>query len=148
MKNAQTIAFTCERCNQPSRVDQCFRVMLDPEDAHSDIIEICLDCYAEIFRGNATYYVDTVAGTMTTESGDDVTDQFFSNTSPSDPDNTPDGCLDLWLSERWIKFGDVVKWDGVQVYPAPDPLKAAIAGITQDENIHPAFRDGLRGLSL
>lgn len=95
------------------------------------------------------YYVDTTAGTMKRGS-DDVTEEFFGDTSPSNPENTPESCLDFWLDEGWIVPGDVVKWDGVQVYPAPapDPLKAAIAAISQDENINQAFRDGLRGLSL
>ena len=50
---------------------------------------------------------------------------------------------------------DSFSFDGVRYWfeevpeeEEPDPLKAAISAISQDENISPIFRDGLRGLSL
>lgn len=48
------------------------------------------------------------------------------------------------------KWYAVITWIEISrtLDPAPDPLKAAISAISQDENISPAFRDGLRGLSL
>lgn len=103
--------------------------------------------FQEEVREMKTYHIDTAAGTMKCGS-DDVTEEFYGDTSPSDPENTPESCLDFWLDEGWIVPGDVVKWDCVQVYPAPDPLNSALERISQDENISQAFRDGLRGLSL
>lgn len=50
---------------------------------------------------------------------------------------------------------DSYSFDGVRYWfqevpgeEEPDPLNSALERIAQDENISPAFRDGLRGLSL
>lgn len=70
--------FTCDICGKTAPISQMSRVLLDPEDGHSDSVEFCNECHAKMLS----------------------------------------------------------------------PLNAAIAAISQDENINQAFRDGLRGLSL
>lgn len=63
-----------------------------------------------------TYYIDTVAGTMRDGAGSVCTEEFFGNISPISINNIV-GCIEFWLAEGWLAEGDVVKWDGVQVFP-------------------------------
>lgn len=67
--------------------------------------------------------------------------------------NTDDASLDNWQDSviifvEFIPELEALGYEEEVEEEAPDPLISALEWIAQDENISPAFRDGLRGLSL
>ena len=96
--------------------------------------------------------------------GDTSTWDFYSNRWSKAPltcghgfaftenfNNTDDAANDDWqdsviIFPEFIPELEALGYEEEQ--PAPDPLNSALDRIAQDENISPAFRDGLRGLSL
>ena len=68
---------------------------------------------------NNTYYIDTIAGTMRDSAGNSHAEEFFGNVHPADVNNIG-SCIEFWLAEGWLEEGDVVKWDGVQVFPGEE----------------------------
>lgn len=76
---------------------------------------VWIDTEGETTEHNA-YYIDTVAGTMRDGAGNSRTEEFFGNVHPAAINNIG-SCIEFWLAEGWLAEGDVVKWDGVQVFP-------------------------------